>query len=91
MAHSTDIVAYIYQADIYCPDCTAKAWHPVSSIAGTYSGPSCEMVLDRVAKFAGIDRMDEFSFDSDEFPKVVFRDQTEDGERCGRCGRNLND
>lgn len=36
-----------------------------------------------------MDRYDERTFDSDDFPKVVFRDQLSDGDTCGTCGEAL--
>jgi hypothetical protein len=47
-----------------------------------------EPMLDRVAYVWGIDREDESSYDSGEFPKVVFRDMTDD-DTCGSRGRTL--
>jgi hypothetical protein len=61
-----DIVAYTFNADIYCPNC----------IVGAYNGNSddydAETMLSLLASGLGIERNDEESFDSSEFPKVVF-------------------
>lgn len=83
MSHATDIVGYIYKADIYCPGCILGELG-----AGVYGGTT-EQSLSRLADERGIDRFDEYSFDSDEFPKVVFRSQIEDEERCGACGEEI--
>ena len=58
-----------------------------------------EDALDQIAAANGFDRHDEKSFDTDEFPKVVFASQidsfTDDGyevcddERCYCCGEEL--
>jgi hypothetical protein len=80
--HSFDVVGYAYQADIWCPECIAKKFAPGQQ--------ATEAALDHAAEQRGIDRYDEATFDSDDFPKVVFRDQVED-EACGRCGRPLED
>ena len=69
MAHATDIVAYTYKADIYCPDCIITQVNH-SPIAGLLE--NAEAALDVFAKVRGIDRYDEHSYDSDEFPKVIF-------------------
>ena len=96
---STDIVAYTYQAELLCPDCVLVA-------VDTYHLPNedAEGALDRAARLRGIDREDESSFDSDEFPKVVFADSIESyvtgrdpatgremwsGEHCGNCGEDI--
>lgn len=96
MPRPDDIVGYVYKADTYCPD------HIVGRLP---TGPSedfdgwalahgvtmsVEDNLDEIAAAFGIDREDEYSFDSDYFPKVVFRDIAEDTQ-CGECGRFLNE
>lgn len=75
---SYDIVAYTYQADVHCPECIAQMF-------GGSILDSAETMLDRAAESAGIDRYDESSYDSDDFPKVVFCDQVESTEYCGTC------
>ena len=46
---------------------------------------STEENLSEIAAAFGIDRMNEHTYDSDNFPKVIFRDMAED-ERCDHCG-----
>lgn len=75
---SYDIVAYTYAADIHCPEC-------ISEMFGGSILDSTDSVLDRAARAAGIDRDDDRSFDSDDFPKIVFCDQIEQTEYCGTC------
>lgn len=79
-----DIVGYTYRADIWCPSCIvgcAKVW------GGTLGRPDdAEEMLDACAKIRGIDREDERSFDSDDFPKVIFASDVDDCEFCGECG-----
>jgi len=77
-----DVVAYTYKADIVCPSCMLKAVptpHPPTH--------SAESALDIAATEIGIDRYDESTFDSNEFPKVLFRDQIADGDACCDCGQ----
>lgn len=76
-----DVVAYMFKADLF----HYGAIVPVlvnQGAPGVYLDeklyPHAEMALDAIAKERGIDRYDENTFDSDEFPKVVFRDQMED-------------
>lgn len=92
MAHSTDIVGYVFKADTYCPD------HVEDAVTSTEAYDGWKLVepvtmptedsLNEIAAAFQIDRYDESSFDSDEFPKVIFRDQAE-GFYCGACGEPL--
>jgi hypothetical protein len=82
-----DIVAYVYRAEELCPQCTLKAvardrYIPASAV---------EWALDAIAEGLRIDRTDESSFDSEVFPKVVFRDHLEEchDPRCDDCGEAL--
>jgi hypothetical protein len=63
-------VGYIYRADNYCLDCIATV---VAGRRGTRPGHcNCaECRLDRIAEQRGIDRYDERSFDSGDFPKAI--------------------
>ena len=86
---STSIVGYTYQAENLCTGCTrtlAMRWGGFDDGAAT----STEALLDRLAGVVGVDRYDERSYDSDDFPKVIFDSQVEDSdERCGSCGESL--
>ena len=96
MPRLDDVVGYVFKADTYCPE------HVIAKLP---VGPSedfdgwalahgvtmtTEENLDEIAYAFGIDREDERSFDSDYFPKVVFRDAAEDSQ-CGECGAFLDD
>ena len=89
MAHSHDIVGYTFRADLYCPGCTLRVLHGSPTGEPPIAAMSYEMHLDIVARLWGVDRYDETSYDSGEFPKVAFRDMTTSGDRCGRCGEEL--
>lgn len=92
---STDIVAYTFQADTYCPDCIIDQLPtgPDQAFDGWAVAPSVRMsVEDNLTEIAAafqIDRFDESSFDSGDFPKVVFDSQVEFTEYCGSCGSEL--
>ena len=96
MAHATDIVAYTFRADIYCPDCIVGQ---VVSYIGNGEGicpgfdgrGDAETELASIGEAIGINPEDEHSYDSDEFPKVVFADSVcdESHEYCGECGDDL--
>lgn len=77
-----DIVGYAYCADTYCADCIGARLTPNGH--NRVTAQSAEALLDALAAGAGVDRENEATFDSGDFPKVLFRDQAEG--RCGRCG-----
>ena len=81
---STDIVGYTYDTEILCPSCTVEAvmmMQPYDTV---------EKCLDSAALVMKINRQDERSFDSNEFPKVIVDSQVEDSdERCAHCGEAL--
>lgn len=92
---SWDIVGYTYNADNYCDgECVVKAVTSGPTYDGWALAPgaqpeSTEQQLDVIAAAFTIDRTDEHSFDSGDFPKVILADMVEDGERCGGCGGPL--
>ena len=73
-----EIAGYVYKADLYCLDCVTK-------VMGQGSAVDQERYLDYIAAGEGIDRQNEYSFDSDIFPKVVLGGDIDFGDRCGRC------
>lgn len=79
------IAGYTYRADVYCPACIVEA---VTSRLLINPSPT-EHRLNDLAEQRGIDRMDEYSFDSDEFPKVIFSVQVDDDEFCCVCGEEV--
>lgn len=86
------IVGYLYRAEILCPSCTIRALPtgPGEAFDGwaDCSEPpmSAESNLSEIAAAFGIDRDDEGSFDSGDFPKIVFRsDLHPDGVLCAGC------
>lgn len=95
MVHATKIVGYTFMADISCPSCARL--FALEGIAGNSGGPavlpanlgSTEKVLDEWAGLIGVNRADEFSYDEDDFPKVIFASQIEDDEQCADCGKPL--
>jgi hypothetical protein len=85
------IVGYTYQADLYCPGCIVGqvlAANPhIHSTRLDYA--TTEGDLDRLANLLAVDRYDEATFDSGDFPKVVFAGMLEGDDRCGKCGGEL--
>jgi hypothetical protein len=87
MSKAWDIVAYTYKAEILCPDCTWDTLHGFK-YDGLYA-VKVEDGLTAIARSRGIDRMDESSFDSDDFPKVIFESDLDVDESCDSCGVRL--
>ena len=75
------IAGYTYKADIYCPQCLADKLNLIEF-------GDIEHSLDHLA-LGRYDRFDESSFDSDSFPKVVFKIDLDSTDQCGVCGRYL--
>lgn len=101
MTRPDDLVGYTYRADNYCGADIAEALanHGFAVTPGEMGNPDAvEVMLNELATGVGkyaplpapfpIDRDDEASFDSDEFPKVLLRDQAEDAV-CANCGQML--
>lgn len=98
--NATTIVAYTFNGDIYCPACIVAALPTGEGQAfdgwavseGVRVTP--EENLSELAYAFGIDRDDEGSFDSGDFPKVVFASQVwgdPDTPHCGQCGEPVMD
>lgn len=79
-----DPYCYMFRADIWCPDCIRLSWVIPEHL-------STEQGLNAAAASVGIDRTDEYSFDSDVFPKCVSEAQCHEAEyfNCGTCGEPL--
>ncbi|MEH0110805.1 hypothetical protein V6N00_13925 [Tersicoccus sp. MR15.9] len=93
LAASYDFVGYTFRAEQYCPEdlLDALPTGPGEAFDGwdDLSGQPVEDSLRELAFAFSIDREDEASFDSDDFPKVIFRDQTTEDDVCGACGKDL--
>ena len=92
MSIATKPAAYTFKADIYCPGCIALVMAATPDFEGWGLALGVSMTveknLDEIAAHHGFDRSDETTFDSDEFPKVVFTDQL-NGDACGQCGEDI--
>ena len=95
MAQPFDVVGYAFQAALVCPGCIvgAVAEGGDREPLGVPAGLTAEKGLALLAERLGVDRMNESSYDSDEFPKVVFRDHLADADldTCEMCGTVLGD
>lgn len=90
-----EIVGYAFRADTYCPSDIVGALPTGEGepFDGWALAPGVHMTtednLDEIAFAFGIDRQDEHSFDSWDFPKVIFASSVEDDEYCAVCARPL--
>lgn len=91
MSHATDIAGYTFKTETYCRYCIIDALptgpgQPYEGwkLAAGVSMPT-EENLDEIAAAFQIDRDDESSFDSNDFPKVIFDSQAEETDVCSVC------
>lgn len=90
------IVGYTYNVDEYCDDCMRDIAKREAALAGSsYMWGDCGSAEDVVGEWAsmlGIDRSEEDTFESDEFPKRITADQAHasckpgNGYNRGQCG-----
>lgn len=89
--HATDIIAYTYRADHWHRDCVVRALYNEGRAAPAALDMDSESVLAQIAGAEGIYYEDEHSYDSGDFPKVVFADVASDmlDDICGGCGEPI--
>ena len=84
------IVAYVHTAEIVCRDCMRRRAAFACEAAGVNSEfKGVGDLLEAWAKADGISREDEGTYDSDDFPKVVFASDVTDDETCTVCGEEI--
>ena len=76
------IVAYDFNGDVYCPEHMIEELIKRGMASPAARDMKEEDVLDQIAEANGIDRYNEHTFDSDNFPKVVLSVSMEDDEDC---------
>lgn len=84
-----EIAGYCYRADLYCPPCVIEEMIAARDASPAAADKPTEGALDRCADAMAIDRDDETSYDSGEFPKVAFRGDLADSDHCGRSHEPL--
>ena len=75
---------YQYSGSHYCPEDLIERLIHHHEVPTYARGINSEIVLNELALKANVNRADEFTFDSDEFPKVITQDDTTDCEVCGK-------
>lgn len=93
---SFDIVGYTFNGNNYCPEDMKLI--ALTVLVGDNQSIAPETTTEDVLKEwstrLGIDPTNEHSYDSSQFPKVIFRDQLDDEEIsdvCGTCQNPLGD
>lgn len=87
---SYDVVGYIYNSDIYCSRCILTVVVLTQPVHMSVVLEEAEVGLEKVAKILRVDRSNENTYDSDEFPKVIFADQVgSSDEVCAHCSQPL--
>jgi hypothetical protein len=84
-----EIAAYTYRAEVLCPSCVIEAMIAAADASPAARDMTTEDVLRQCAGANAIDRDDETSYDSDEFPTVVLLDQLHDVAACDVCQPEL--
>lgn len=74
-----DVVGYDYNGRQLCAYCLIETLISVGEASPAARDMDTDDVLDQIAQANAIDRDDESSYDSDEFPKVIFRDSVHNG------------
>ncbi len=84
-----DIAGYQYRADTYCEGCILDVVKANNAERPRVEGSPN---LEDLAEILGVDANDEYSFDSDNFPKVIFSwDEAGDcPDICGACHSTLD-
>jgi hypothetical protein len=83
------VVAYTFNADTYCLDCMHKIAMRCADMS-TSEGVTLDDAMATWAAMFGIDINDEHSYDSGDFPKVVFSGSVEGVEHCGECHEEID-
>lgn len=86
--HAHEIVAYTYKGETYSPDAILPALNqPIDGWTMLHPTRSdVEILLSRLATSRGINRAVEETFDSEDFPKVVFGSMIPSLEMPMNCG-----
>jgi len=89
------ILGYTFAADTYCVDCVLSVlpeYHTDGMVGDTrdvHGVVDVDGALWDVAIDSGVDREDEYSFDSDDFPKAILLGMTDEPTECGKCSARI--
>lgn len=82
------VIGYNFKADIFCGEHVIEQMIKAGIAAPGARGMDVEDALNQISANEGIERDDEVTFDSWDFPKVVTT-QHEGIHQCGQCGKYL--
>lgn len=88
---SDAIVGYTYKAAQFCPEHLIEFMVQNGYASPGARGMAVEDVLDQLAGAEGIDRENQHSFDSDDFPKPILDVQLVEVDECDWNGHSLHD
>jgi hypothetical protein len=77
MVSTADIAGYTYNTENYTPTNLIEVLIAAGEASPAARDMAVEDVLDQIAGANAVDRYDERSFDSSEFPKVIFWSQVD--------------
>lgn len=99
MSYASKVIGYAFQGDNYCPNCILVALyqayndepqsqHEMNKVTDVVNDTT-EVNLDHMAIAIDIDRYNEATFNSFDFPKVLFSTNDNPEETCIECGEEL--
>lgn len=84
-----DIAGYSYQAQLICKECARRLARRSNPDPAPVPSLRAEDELRDWARSIGLDREEEDTFDSGDFPKVVFWSEVPAGDfSCDECGES---
>jgi hypothetical protein len=86
--NGTHIAGYFYRGQVYGPECIGKLFMERRYVAGL-DYQDAEAVLDHAARRFGINRHDQRSYSSRQFPHPLYLSDVSEADRCTICGRPL--
>jgi hypothetical protein len=90
MKRFDEIVGYVYNSETYCGKCLKRELKMSGFIDDTLKAQPLEDILDIIAADSKLDRQNEWSFDSQDFPKVIFASDAElMTDFCNRCDKQV--
>jgi hypothetical protein len=85
------IVGYVFRAEVFCEKCLRRHMRLTGFMEKEDYGYKTEDFLDLKSEEEGINRGDEFSFDSTHFPKVIFASDIElEFDFCSTCSKLIS-
>jgi hypothetical protein len=86
--NGTHTAGYFYRGQVYGPECIGKLFMERRYVPGLDYN-NAEAVLDHAARRRGINRHDQRSYSSRQFPHPLYLSDVSPADRCVRCGRPL--